>query len=914
MRKIALLLLSLFPLLAVAQSGTTTRSPQASPSVERMLAGDYDGLYSQGPMPADMLLDFNRLYAIDLQRAKLRGANVKVNKLENVSYQVNRMMAGGEILYGDPITEMIERIADTLLRDYPELRDSLRFYTVKSTSVNAFSTGQGMIFVNLGLVAKAENEAALAFALGHEIVHYYRDHTWVELDKDHNIKNDTTRGATHDRFLTYHQRSRSMESEADSLCATLFYGKSRYWKGVTDGVFDMLQYSYLPFGETPFDTTLFDSPYYKLPRSYYLEQVKPISARDDYDDSLSTHPNLLKRRIAMRSLLGNSDEGSKYLVTTPEEFEEIQTLARWECMRQDLINGNYTRAFYNSWVEYMQCPDAFEWYPQKVMCQSLYALAKHKLYAESNNSIQSTDRVEGEEQQVVNLFRKVQPNELAMITVRFLWQHGGSDPQIMRIHDDMLNDLFGKADFRRDYFLATLDTAAKSIQQDTTAVNSKYDLIRQKRQNVRNEDSRRYYFADLMQRDEQFVNWFNNNTMSLDEPAAERYGRSVMVMQPTYAVVNGYKHRMKVKESLRKEQQLLEQTHTIVRQLGGNPVDFSTESLIASGDGGRYNDYVRLCEWVRENSSIDDKVSMLQAVDIQPLAQRYQVDYVTIPLVVNVENLYAFDPIVEFAKLLPEVVFPTMPVYFAGLNQLTLSASHTVNVNTGQSATAADVYTVDHNGINRQLAYESLAESFGEKKGGFMGHPFTVEAGLTVAPTFLGRLIWNFDIPVVAVRPTLGLNWQIGSEACLHLQADYNGSRYDIQRVGVCHDVNTFTFALSVRDGASFPVFWDAFYFGLGATYALVDIKEPAHVYDNTFHRGGILLEMGKNRMLTNRLSLSVNARLNVTIAKFWTDYDYEFDSLMEPYMFRSDFRRRVNSQLVLNNILTYSITLGWKP
>ena len=108
-------------------------------------------LRSKGEVPADMKMTVQQLYDADMHRAK-QYAGGRVKNKEQVmesSYRINKMMAGGHILYGDPISTMLERIADTLLKDYPELRSELRFYTVTSPEVNAFTTGQGMVFVNV---------------------------------------------------------------------------------------------------------------------------------------------------------------------------------------------------------------------------------------------------------------------------------------------------------------------------------------------------------------------------------------------------------------------------------------------------------------------------------------------------------------------------------------------------------------------------------------------------------------------------------------------------------------------------------------------------------------------------------------------------------------------------------------------
>ena len=112
---------------------------------------------------------------------------------------------------------MVENIADTLLHDYPELRRNLRFYTVKSPEVNAFATGQGMIFVNTGLVAHADNEAQLAFIIGHEIIHYYRQHATEMLTRKDNPRRRNNEEEELSIFIKRHNRSRQMENEADSL-------------------------------------------------------------------------------------------------------------------------------------------------------------------------------------------------------------------------------------------------------------------------------------------------------------------------------------------------------------------------------------------------------------------------------------------------------------------------------------------------------------------------------------------------------------------------------------------------------------------------------------------------------------------------------------------------------------------------
>ena len=362
---------------------------------------DFTGIKSEGPIPADLRKGLGELYSEDKQRVRdyNDGKLANRDRVLEASYHINRLTSNGRILYGDPITRMVERIADTLLKDYPGLRGELRFYTVKSSSVNAFATGQGMIFVTTGLVAQVENEAQLAYVISHEIVHYYRKHNMEVLTR--RIKNSDDEAEQMANFLKYHYHSREMENEADSLGLRLFYIGSPYDKLVTDGVFDVLQYAMLPFDEVPFDTTYFNSPYYRLPSHYFLEKVAPISSRDDYPDSLSTHPNIKKRRARTGDILSHYEGGSAFVVTTPDEFVHLQGLARLECIRQNLIYSNYTRAFYDCYVLQRQYPNNA--FLARSMAQALYGIAMYKTYYNTNSIVGDYRQYEGEVQQVYYL-------------------------------------------------------------------------------------------------------------------------------------------------------------------------------------------------------------------------------------------------------------------------------------------------------------------------------------------------------------------------------------------------------------------------------------------------------------------------------------------------------------------------------
>ena len=125
--------------------------------------------------------------------------------------------------------EMEDYINDVMLQVMPpELKDdSLVYcYITKNGSVNAFSTGAGKIFINIGLLAEMPDEATLAYIILHELAHYYLKH---QLKTDLAIRTgkfDMGLLGDNDDKLEF-RYSVKEEYSCDSL-AILWIGKSGY--------------------------------------------------------------------------------------------------------------------------------------------------------------------------------------------------------------------------------------------------------------------------------------------------------------------------------------------------------------------------------------------------------------------------------------------------------------------------------------------------------------------------------------------------------------------------------------------------------------------------------------------------------------------------------------------------------------
>ena len=98
--------------------------------------------------------------------------------LRAVHQGIDEILRSGTVLFGDPITQYVNDLGKKIIGDDESLK-GIRFYTLKTNVVNAFSTNQGIIFVSQGLVAQVKNEAQLAFVLAHEIAHYIEKHVII---------------------------------------------------------------------------------------------------------------------------------------------------------------------------------------------------------------------------------------------------------------------------------------------------------------------------------------------------------------------------------------------------------------------------------------------------------------------------------------------------------------------------------------------------------------------------------------------------------------------------------------------------------------------------------------------------------------------------------------------------------------
>lgn len=483
---------------------------------------DYLPLTSSGSIPSDFTMLTYEKYLKD----KILTDTIK-NKRErkthnqfvlSSNFYISQMLSSGKVIFGDPVSQYISSVADTLLKDFPELRAQLRFYTIKSPYVNAFSTDQGIIFVNLGLIAQLENESQLAYVLAHEIVHYVKKHNLErfilseKVDKKNNILNPID---YEERQFVLNYRSKEAEKEADREGLTTYYTSSAYsFEGVT-AMYDVLLYSYLPFDDEPFDLGIFEKELFHFPSDYIIDTIGAIDAEKYFKDDSGDHPSIENRLSEVEELLKNLDNsGRKDFLHPAGDFYHIRNLARFECVRLKIIRREYYNAIYDIFLLMKEFPKSK--YLQVCMSACLYSLSIYKTSGESTAQ-KSYKNIQGESQKVYFFFHKLPKKDLNVIALAYCWKTKNLYPDnifLQQACKDLFETMTGEHEFQFDYFkplpvaVASPDTLQKAAETDTVQ-KSKYDKIKNKTKNSPKSDDYylRFAFADLLD-DTAFVNTF----------------------------------------------------------------------------------------------------------------------------------------------------------------------------------------------------------------------------------------------------------------------------------------------------------------------------------------------------------------------------------------------------------------------
>lgn len=665
----------------------------AALSLSVVAQSEHQPLRNSGQLPPDFTTPSSVKYKKDISRIKKNETRREKKDKDNFylesNFAIDGLLRSGKILLETEYSGYMGKIADILLQDKPELRSKVRFYLMRSPSVNAFATNDGVIFVSLGLLAQLENEAQLAFILSHEITHVEKRHALnfflkgkkLEREKNSEVNRQEAREERiSDRELSKHQFSREQESEADDM-GLVRYLKTKYSLQTTDRVFDVLRYSYLPFDDVTFEKDFFENDYIRFPSAYYTKKIRPIEgANENEDDTKMSHPNLSKRRAAIKEKLqGKSEEGRTKFIVSEATFKKLQNLARYELPQLYNHIGEYQDAVYACFL--LKKTQGDSKYLDKQVAKALYGYSKFRnhndiiAYAEQYKP----DSIEGESQQVYFLLNKLSKKELNVLAVSNIWNTANKykeDAELERMGEDILWELVNKHKLQPNDFskgkapiekIVAVDSAKTEVTEGgANKEKSKYDKIKEKGNNTNNSDLWWKYALGNLVENEKFISLFQKiydsrfvvkakkikkdnadadtdtdeeeeiEQKSAKEREKERLARlpmgvnKVVIVSPFYSRIDtrteeGIKRlHLETEEGDQRFCNLLRKN----AQLVGLQTAFLVKSELKAGDTDKFNDIVTLNDWFNEQGDAGRHSFIpTNQAQVEAIAKKYGTDY-----------------------------------------------------------------------------------------------------------------------------------------------------------------------------------------------------------------------------------------------------------------------------------------------
>lgn len=376
---------------------------------------DYKPLQARGPLPEYLLEPAQQNVERHVERIQTshKAKELEENELtalyRSTALQVHATQLYGYVYVNDPLTAYVRRVGQELLKHVPA--DEARFFEFHVTrfpAVNAVCFANGHIMVNIGLLARMDNEAQLAAILGHEIAHFLEDHSLraheVKVSELKKLKKRDIerglRGRVPDRenkliqaSLRVHAHSREQELAADSLGFHLLARTSYDPTEMLAALDQMRKGDTRPLMSPEYWIKRLEGKDYRPDTAFFVldsnwaekrkpEEAEEMSEEDSLASLMSTHPDMPLRLEAAARMLGRIEAGTQTsaFLQSEAEFDQIKLTARFEMLE------NYYRLKQYGIVVY-ECLNLLDDYPANryligrlaASAQGLAELEKHKI-------------------------------------------------------------------------------------------------------------------------------------------------------------------------------------------------------------------------------------------------------------------------------------------------------------------------------------------------------------------------------------------------------------------------------------------------------------------------------------------------------------------------------------------------------
>jgi hypothetical protein len=495
--------------------------------------------------------------------------------------------------------------------------------------------------------------------------------------------------------------SKDNEFEADKI-GVEFYLNTEYDLDETYSAMGVLLYSYLPFEEIQFDTAFFNTDILNVPGLAFPDTIKEITKEENFDDDLSSHPNIRKRMDAIYDVIGDKkSRGNLKYKISEEDFKMVRNLARFESVNIDLANRNYVDALYSIFLLQRHFKD--NKFLEFSKAKALYGLAKYKNHNRYYEVIRKPKKTEGEMYKLAVFIKKITKKQLNVLAYRNIYDltlKYKNDQLIKKYERSMMKEFALYSTIKKTDLIATdfktyNDSIAKlkqdidiqdSIRKIDDSNLSKYKKIRLKKELRKLENSEEkvaddnYYKTGLsdvvttgkLLKDIDYYKAQKELEDQKEELEAKNkkkdkekhyLGINKIVVFNPYLADYGLKDDVKNVKSEKQKVQLNKMFSKNYRRLDMETYLVDSKSLTVN-DVDKYNEIGILNAWINEVVE-HDELEMLSSLNdkINPIQEKYGTEHFLFPGLIKYKDRHEF----ELIHLYGILFFYTAPFAIADL-------------------------------------------------------------------------------------------------------------------------------------------------------------------------------------------------------------------------------------------------------
>ncbi len=369
-------------------------------------------LKCQGPVPkafsqTSSAKALQNMQAVEKERKNRKEISEEQEFAMATTFVIDEILRSGKVLYGDTVTQYIQKVAHGLLKNDPVLQNQLTFFTLKSNLVNAISTHQGYIFVTTGLLSHLHNESELAFVLSHEIAHFTQKHSLSSAKLKNRLFDERNDDDFEDRVKAVYQYSRENEMEADQLGMKLYLSAGYGFDFGLDAL-ALLEHADEHFLSMNVKKEWFESDYWKIqPSDVEIAQNLSVPGKMDVRATMTwpksfpelpkaedgkaefkTHPDVIDRLRKVEEVFASEfdkpAQKNPYKCTDSAYFFHVQQRAWVEDIISHLRQANFVDAMYLAYGLETAMPN--QAFSADAKAMAWYGLLHHKTNGENLNA------------------------------------------------------------------------------------------------------------------------------------------------------------------------------------------------------------------------------------------------------------------------------------------------------------------------------------------------------------------------------------------------------------------------------------------------------------------------------------------------------------------------------------------------